>query len=148
MYSQPDSTQGQSHLPHAPVVIALPSSKGAFLEQMAQIPISVQRASGKRQNVFRAISEASAGGFSPRCTLALSSCVWCWLSRAMRPLGGVLSSQMIIHVYMEAKTPEETSAMMGSGSVHTHRKTQALSHGVNDPRGKHSLRQFGDAFPV
>lgn len=124
--------KGRATSPHAPVVIALPSSKGAFLEQMAQIPISVQWASGKRQKVFRVVSEASAGGFSPRCTLALSSCAWCWLSRAMRPLEGVLSSEMIIHVYVEVKTPEEAHAMMGSGSVHSHRKTQAVSHGGND----------------
>lgn len=28
-------------------------------------------------------------------------------------LEGVLSSQMVIHVYMEVKSPEETSAMLG-----------------------------------
>lgn len=66
----------------------------------------------------------------------------------MRALEGVLSSQMIIHVYTEVKTPEETSAMTGSGSVHIYRETQALSDGGNDPRGKHSLRLFRDAFQV
>lgn len=40
-------------------------------------------------------------------------------------LEGVLSFQMIIRVYREAKTPEETSAMIGSGSMHIHRETQA-----------------------
>lgn len=73
IYTQPNSIQGQSLLPHAPVVIALHSARGAFLEQMAHIPISVQQASGKRQKVFRVVSEASAGGLPARCTLALSS---------------------------------------------------------------------------
>lgn len=66
----------------------------------------------------------------------------------MRPLEGVLSSPMIIHVYMEVKTPEETTAMIGSGSVHRHRETLALSCRVNDPSGKHNLRHFGDALSV
>lgn len=63
-------------------------------------------------------------------------------------LEGVRSSQMIVRVYREVKTPEETSAMMGSGSMHIHRETQAQCYGVNGSSGKHGLRQFGDAFPV
>lgn len=39
IHTQPDSIQGQSCLPHTPVVIALPSSRGAVLEQMAHIPV-------------------------------------------------------------------------------------------------------------
>lgn len=54
---------------------------------------------------------------------------------------------MIIHVFREVKTPEETSAVIGSGSVHILREAQAQSYGVNGPSGKHDHRRFGDAFP-
>lgn len=66
---------------------------------------------------------------------------------ALQSLAGVLSSQMIICVYMEVKTPEESSAMTGSGSVHIHRETQALFTELVILL-ENSLRQLGNASPV
>lgn len=132
--------------PQAAVVIALPSSRGAFLEQIAHIPIFPFPYS-KPQGKGKKVSELSVKPLqedSARCTLALSSVSG---AGSAEPLEGVLSSQMIIHVYMEIKIPGETSAMTGSGSVHIHRETQALSLQLMI-LVESSLRQFGNAFPV